>query len=98
VLETLTYDQMKALVGSTFHIVDSEKTADLQLVTAAKVMESEAAKLKRNAFSLFFLGPHEPFFEQRIYPLDHETLGRMELFIVPVGHDQHGILYEAVFT
>ena len=89
---------MKALVGSTFHLAGDGKSADLRLVTAAKVMESEAAKLKRTAFSLFFLGPHEPFFEQRIYPLDHEGLGRLELFIVPVGHDENGFLYEAVFA
>jgi hypothetical protein len=35
---------------------------------------------------------------QRIYPLDHETLGSLELFLVPIGPDERGLLYEAIFT
>lgn len=97
-LETLTYDQLSNFVGTTFVLVENEQRYELKLVTAGKVMESQAARLKRNAFSLFFLGPHEPLFEQRIYTFEHETLGTLEFFIVPVGHDAAGILYEAVFT
>ena len=98
-LETLTYDQFPPLVGTLFHLVlENGQRHDLQLVSAGKVMESQAARLKRNAFSLFFLGPHEPMFEQHIYTFEHDTLGTLEFFIVPVGHDAAGMLYEAVFT
>ena len=97
-LETLTYDQLSKLVGTTFHLVEKDQRYDLPLVSAGKVMESQAARLKRNAFSLYFLGPHEPFFEQRIYRFEHEQLEPLEFFIVPVGHDAAGFLYEAVFT
>jgi hypothetical protein len=89
---------MKELVGSTFRLAEAGETYPLQLVSAGKVMESQAARLSRNAFSLYFLGAHEPVFEQRIYTFDHDTLGRIDLFIVPVGHDANGVLYEAVFT
>jgi hypothetical protein len=98
VLETLRYEQFLPLVGTFFHLDENGQRYDLQLVTVGKVMESQAARLKRNAFSLFFLGPHEPLFEQRIYSFEHETLGTLEFFIVPVGHDAAGLLYEAVFT
>lgn len=98
VLETLTYDQMAQFVGSTFRLVRDGASHDLVLVQAGKVMESQAARLKRAAFSLYFLGPHEPYFEQCIYNFEHDTLGGLEMFIVPVGHDQKGFLYEAVFT
>src|ERR1051326_3799675 len=94
VLETLQYDHLKPLVGTPFHLVEKGQRHDLQLVTVGKVMESQAARLKRTAFSLFFLGPHEPFFEQRIYKFEHDTLGSLEFFIVPVGHDAAGMLYE----
>jgi hypothetical protein len=98
VLETLTYDQFEPLVGSKFRLVANDAGTDLTLVTVGRVMESQAARLKRGAFSLFFIGPHEPLFEQAIYPFTHETLGQLEMFIVPVGHDAAGLLYEAVFT
>jgi hypothetical protein len=98
VLETLRYEQFSPLAGTIFHLVEKEQRYDLQLVSVGKVMESQAARLKRNAFSLFFLGPHEPIFEQRIYTFEHDTLGTLEFFIVPVGHDAAGMLYEAVFT
>ena len=35
---------------------------------------------------------------QRIYPLVHETLGSLELFIVPIGPREGGMVYEAIFT
>jgi hypothetical protein len=35
---------------------------------------------------------------QRIYPMDHPTLGPFEVFLVPVGSDEHGMLSELVFN
>jgi hypothetical protein len=35
---------------------------------------------------------------QRIYRLEHEQMGPLELFIVPVGPDGDGLGYEAIFT
>ena len=53
---------------------------------------------RRRAFSLIFLGPIEPILPQRIYALEHETMGRLEIFIVPIGVTQSNCRYEAVFT
>jgi len=49
-------------------------------------------------FSLFFLGPPEAPIWQGIYRLTHEQLGTQEIFLVPVGRDQAGVEYEAVFN
>ena len=97
-LESLTFDQMKAFVGTTFHTTAGDREIDLLLVQAGKVMESEAAQLDRNPFSLFFLGPGDLYLPQKMYTLRHETLGTLEIFIAPVGRDAKGYLYEAVFT
>ena len=35
---------------------------------------------------------------QGTYPVEHATVGRMVLFLVPVGHDASGALVEAVFN
>ena len=45
-----------------------------------------------------FRGPGEPVLAQRIYPLDNQTLGRLEIFLVPIGPDDEGMRYQAVFN
>ena len=100
-LEDVTFDQMKQCIGQNFRVeVEGRQPVDLLLVRAGKVMESEAARLKRSAFSLFFLGPPEPYLPQKIYPFHHEKFGPEAegIFLVPVGKDPKGFLYEAVFT
>jgi hypothetical protein len=50
------------------------------------------------SFSLLFQGPAEPFLPQAIYPLEHAQLGAFALFLVPVGKNAAGFLYEAVLN
>ena len=51
----------------------------------------------RQPFSLVFRGPRHPVLPQHIYTLTNETLGRLEIFLVPIGPDGAGLRYEAVF-
>jgi hypothetical protein len=97
-LDQLTFEQMNALVGTTFRVELAADTIELRLVRAAKVMESEAARLKRTPFSLFFEGPVDPLLPQMTYPLQHQSLERLEIFLVPVSRDARCSTYEAVFT
>jgi hypothetical protein len=98
VLETLTYDTFLPLVGTTFNVDFNGRTAPLQLTRVGKVMESQAARLQRQPFSLFFTGPGEPFLPQQIHTFSHETLGTFGMFITAIGRDADGFQYEAVFA
>lgn len=49
-------------------------------------------------FSLVFRGPLQPLLPQQIYTVDHNQLGRFDLFIVPIKRDANGMHYEAVFN
>lgn len=102
-LETLTSDTFAPLIGSTFRIVvDDASTLDAELesVEAAGAARSAAAREagQREPFSLVFRGPAEPLLPQRIYPFEHDELGRFEIFIVPIGRDESGTSYEATFA
>jgi hypothetical protein len=99
-LDHLTFEQMEQHVGSVFHVdAGGGQTVDLKLVRAGKVMESEAARLPRQPFSLFFSGPRESYLPQRIYRLQHDGFAEpMDIFLVPVESNAGGFLYEAVFT
>jgi hypothetical protein len=50
------------------------------------------------AFSLIFVAPKGPWFQQAIYPVKHPVLGTMEIFLVPVGPAFGGNSYQAIFT
>ncbi len=44
----------------------------------------------RLQFSLVFRGPLEPVLPQAIYGLEHDALGHLDLFLVPIGPAEGG--------
>jgi Domain of unknown function (DUF6916) len=102
VLEDLTADTFAPAVGHTFRLDAGEAGGlDLELVES-RLHDPDAPERddsgKRAPFSLLFKGPAQPILEQRIYSLEHESIGALEIFIVPVAHDEAGTSYEAVFA
>jgi hypothetical protein len=53
---------------------------------------------RREPFSLVFRGPRSPWARQGLHRLEHDGLGSLELFLVPLGPDAAGMRYEAVFA
>ncbi|MCW1967176.1 MAG: hypothetical protein KIH69_003525 [Anaerolineae bacterium] len=55
----------------------------------------------RTPFSLIFCHPNLPrnaHLPQQTYHLHHAALGTLTLFLVPLGPDQVGMRYQAIFT
>jgi hypothetical protein len=53
----------------------------------------------RTPFSLHFLGPVSPrYLRQHIYRFEHEQMGMLDLFIVPLGPENGRMRYEAILT
>lgn len=97
-LRKLTRDDFTGCLGETFVIrVPEAPEIDLRL---AEANTTGGDSDDREPFSLIFLGPAEPILQQAIYPLEHESLGTISLFLVPVGPDptRSHIQYEAVFS
>ncbi|HET8798491.1 MAG TPA: hypothetical protein VFO89_12425 [Thermoanaerobaculia bacterium] len=98
-LDQLTVESFEPHIGTSFWAeFPGGGKVELRLVRAAKVMESEAARLDRHPFSLFFIGPRSYLIPQQTCHLTHPTLGALDIFIVPVGQDAQTYQYEAVFT
>ena len=96
-LDKLTIESFAPHVGTSFRLDTGDRRIDLRLSRAAKVMESEAARLTRTPFSLFFLAP--VLLPQQIYRLTHEGFAEpLDIFLVPIAGDASGFTYEAVFT
>jgi uncharacterized protein DUF6916 len=100
-LESFTVDTFAPLVGQVFVVhVDPTNQLDLELTEVVPASRADSAQARQTGrpFSLTFHGPPAPVMVQRIYSVDHPTLGSFELFLVPVGADDRGILYEVVFS
>ena len=74
--------------------VDADKTIELELT---EITESNSAP-NHEQFALAFRGPADVYLPQQIYPLEHQRLGTMSVFLVPVGRDEQGFEYEAIFN
>ena len=98
-LDQLTIESFEPHVGTSFWVeFPNGAKVELRLTRAARVMESEAARLPRHPFSLYFVGPKSYLLPQATYRLTHESAGTLEIFLVPVGQENDLYLYEAVFT
>jgi len=96
-LDTLTIESFEPLVGTSFWIHEKGHRIELRLTRTARVMESQAARLKRTAFSLFFLAPI--MLPQQIYNVSHDAFAEpLDIFLVPVAKEGEAYAVEAVFT
>ena len=69
----------------------------LRLVAAEGTAERPAG-MAHDHFRLAFLGPADPVLPQRTYRLDHDALGPLDIFLVPIARDAAGTTYEAIFA
>jgi len=84
----------------SIHLDDDIRSIDLQLVNVTELGTASQAGF-RNPFSLHFLGPvSQQYLQQHTYQMLNETLGRLDIFIVPLGLDAEAgrMRYEAIFT
>ena len=99
-LEKFTIETFSGRIGETFRISADHATAlEAELIEALPgPTAAETTSGGRLPFSIVLRGPMEPVLPQRIYRFENESLGSFELFIVPVGPDDAGMQYEAVFA
>ncbi|NER47880.1 MAG: hypothetical protein F6J86_01955 [Symploca sp. SIO1B1] len=103
VIEKLSNAQFSEYLGEPFQLhLEPELALTLELIEVTplgrrKLGEDEQS-IRQEPFSLLFRGPLEMELPQRIYPLEHSKLGRLDIFLVPVARQQDGMRYEAIFT
>lgn len=102
-LETLTVAAFEARIGETFRIrprPEHELEAELIEARALGGGPSRAPldASRRTPFSLSFRTSVTAPLPQSIYEVVHDEMGAYEIFLVPVGPDGKGMVYEAIFT
>ena len=102
-LETLTHEAFQLKLGDSFRIrPDSETSIDAELIEVRVLggpgRSSKDGSSRRTPFALSFRTTNRGALPQRIYAVEHESMGSCEIFLVPVGPDATGMVYEAIFT
>ena len=103
-LDQLTVDDFIGHMNATFRVnMGSGEVIDLELIDAKTIGEGRrpaSAGMRQQPFSLIFRGPRDPMLPQRIYPVEHPTLGWLTIFLVPIGPegDPTGLHYQAIFN
>ncbi len=99
-LQDLTSDSFEAHLGTPFRIHYGGE-APLEVVLQQVKRHEEHPGPRSQPFSIFFFQEAPRLIlPQSIYQLEHEAMGTIEVFLVPVGPDpqRRGMVYEAVFN
>jgi hypothetical protein len=82
--------------------LSEDEARDVELIAVTDLGQEPPAGApapQRHPFSLTFCDRSAaPFLPQRIYSVVHTTIGRLDIFLVPIGPGEGGMRYEAVFT
>lgn len=92
-------DAMRALLDRRFTLIVGADTLELVLIEVHDlgVRTTEAGELSN--YSLVFRSPvRDRYAAQGTYRLAQESLGAMDVFLVPLGPDAQGMRYEAIFN
>ena len=103
-MSLLRIGDISRLVGDEFRLEHADGQKILQLAEAKAL--SGGDETPDNAtrgrpggpFSLVFEGAASEAFQQGSHKIEHETLGAIDVFLVPVGQSGDKITYEAIFN
>ena len=92
--ENFNYETFAGQLNTKFALIDAAQPFELELVEVTE----PTVTASQTFFSLFFLGNGDFMLPQGAYQLNHEQLGEMIIFLVPIERKGDGFKYEAVFN
>jgi hypothetical protein len=93
----LTEKEFSKHLNTTFR-VKGEPPVELELTEVKAYMSQSNDHGDMERFSAFFRGPGDRYLPQSTYALEHDAMGALDLFLVPIARNEKGLRYEAVFN
>ncbi len=91
----LEYDEFAKYLNTKFRIRLSEsETLEAELIEISEHLISA----RQDRFAITFRAANEIFLGQGLRQFEHDQMGEFILFLVPIGRDEQGTSYEAVFN
>jgi hypothetical protein len=93
--EYFTKEAFSEHLNTKFRIpLNPSGAIELELIEVVSTISTP----RQEQFSIFFRGPQNIYLPQMTYQMEHDQMGALAVFIVPVGRDADGFRYEAVFN
>ena len=84
-------------VGRRFDVTATQGAVELELIEA-KALRAGVGAPRQDPFSLVFKASKDSDLWQGPVTLGHELMGQLDLFLVPIGEDQEGRYFEAIYN
>jgi L-ascorbate metabolism protein UlaG (beta-lactamase superfamily) len=95
----LTLETFSDLLNTKFQVtLDTPGQVDLELAEVKNHRGEDHEQDGTVQFSLFFTGSTDFFLPQGTYQLGHERMEGFDIFLVPIGRNEHAFRYQAVFN
>lgn len=94
-MDLLRCEDFASHLNSRFNMTAGDATTALELIAVKRLPQHART---RQPFSLLFRGVGTTVWPQGIYHLSRPGLDELDIFLVPVGKDESGVRYEAVFS
>ena len=92
---SLTHEEFAGNINTIFRLRrQNMPDVELELTAVSERLVTDS----QERFSITFRGPKDDFLGQGIQSLEHDGLQEVNIFLVPVGRDEKGTYYEAVFN
>ena len=94
----LTLNDFDTLINTVFTFrISDEILLNAELIEVTKL--NNYSPLERNPFSIVFRTEQKnEYYQQGIFTILHPEKGDLQLFLSPLGFDDIGMKYEAVFS
>jgi hypothetical protein len=93
-----SYEGFARHLNATFHVELGAASVEMTLVQATKGKPRDWEGVRKEPFALLFKCAKPVILPQRIYPFQNSDFGKMDIFIVPVGRERDGVVYQAIFN
>jgi hypothetical protein len=94
-LEKLKKETLDENLNTRFRIMlDGAASMEVELIE----VKPGRSTPRQEQFAILFRAPQDAPAQQGLFRLDHDKIGAIELFLVPVRKDEQGLYYEAVFN
>lgn len=97
-MQLLSLETFAGRANETFDLAMGESSMSVTLVEVQPLPPHAFPGMGRSPFSLVFRSGSPVLLPQKVYRLKNAALGEVDMFLVPVGRDVSGVLYQAVFN
>ncbi len=84
--------------GTVFRIANGDEAIEAMLIEVVARKGDTVKDAQRSPFAILFRVINGPEFEQQMVHMEHDVMGSLDLFLVPIGPDEEGMRYEATFS